>query len=54
MTDLEQRAHDLAIILCQRSIQTSHVSCEPGAVFDFVKEYEHFYEYVLKSFENIK
>ncbi len=28
MTDLEQRAHDLAVILCQRSIDSKRVSCE--------------------------
>lgn len=54
MSDLEQRAHDLAVILCQRSIEAKSVACEPGEVFDFVKEYEHFYKYVLNSFESIK
>lgn len=54
MTNLEKRAHDLAVILCLRSIKEKKVECEPGSVFDFVKEYEHFYKYVLNSFEDIK
>ncbi len=54
MTDLEKRAHDLAVILCLRSIKEKSVECEPGSVFDFVKEYEHFYKYALNSFEDIK
>lgn len=50
----EQRAHDLAVILCQRSISGRRVKCDHGDVFDFVKEYEHYYKYVLKSFEDTK
>lgn len=54
MTDLEQRAHDLAVILCQCSASSKRVECDPSSVFDFVKEYEHYYKYVLRSFEDIK
>ena len=51
---LEQRAHDLAILLCQQKLSEKHVLCDHSDVFDFVKTYEHYYSYALDSFEQIK
>lgn len=50
MPDKEQRAHDLAVILCQQH-DSKAVECDQGKVFDYVKMYEHYYKYVLDSFE---
>ncbi|MCI8957311.1 MAG: hypothetical protein HFG29_10165 [Eubacterium sp.] len=54
MNDLEKRAHDLAVILCQQELSKKNISCSSDAVFDFVKTYEHYYSYVLNSFESVK
>lgn len=51
---LEQRAHDLAIVLCHVSLEKSPVECSDAPVFEFVKMYEHFYKYALQSFEDIQ
>ena len=54
MNDLETRAHDLAVILCQQELSKKTILCSFDAVFDFVKTYEHYYSYVLNSFESVK
>lgn len=51
---IEQRAHDLAVILSQQILSSQKIVCSHESVFDFVKTYEHFYEYALKSFESVK
>lgn len=53
MNDLEQRAHDLAVIFVQHNLDSDEISCEPAHVFDLLKEYEHFYQYALNSFEDV-
>ena len=40
--NIEQRAHDLAIILCQQTLSDKKIECKHESVFDFVKTYEHF------------
>ena len=54
MNDLEQRAHDLAVIFVQHNLGSDKINCEPTHVFELVKEYEHFYQYALNSFEDMK
>lgn len=51
---LEQRAHDLAIVLCHASLDKFPVECSHASVFEFVKMYEHFYKYALLSFEDFQ
>lgn len=54
MNDLEQRAHDLAVIFVQHNLGSDKINCEPTRVFELIKEYEHFYQYALNSFEDMK
>lgn len=48
----EQRAHDLAIVLCKQHLINELVPCEKEKTFEFVKMYEHYYKYALESFED--